>query len=179
MNIKGTVKSLQDFGAFVDISGVQALLPISEVSRSRVDDINKFLEVGQEIETSIIKLDWKTERITLSIKALIKDPWDEAALKYKCDSKHTGVVARITNFGAFVSLESGLDGLIHISELEGDELKKGQKITVQIKSIDTKDKRIALKQASSAQEDEIFKQYLEPDTDTYNPFAALLKNKKK
>ncbi len=175
MTVVGTVKSLQDFGAFVEIQGVQALLPISEISRSRIDDIKKYLTVGQEIETSIIKLDWKTERITLSIKALIKDPWVEAEIKYPCDSRHKGIVARITNFGAFVTLESGLDGLIHISELDGDELKKGQKVNVQIRSIDTAGKRIALKQVSSDQENAVYKQYMEEDNDTYNPFADLFK----
>jgi small subunit ribosomal protein S1 len=146
MTIKGTIKLVQDFGAFVDIKGVQALLPISEISRSRVDDIYKLLSVGQEIEASIIKLDWQKERITLSLKALLADPWDKAAEKYKIDSKHKGEVVRITNFGAFVSLEPGLDGLIHISEINrdnmpGDVLKNGQNITVQINSIDTQKKR--------------------------------------
>ncbi|MCK5199456.1 MAG: S1 RNA-binding domain-containing protein, partial [Spirochaetales bacterium] len=102
MNVKGTVKSLQDFGAFVEISGVQTLLPISEISRSRVDDIHQSLSVGQEIEAAVIKLDWKNERITLSMKKLLSDPWDEAHTKYKSGSKHTGEVVRITNFGAFV-----------------------------------------------------------------------------
>ncbi|MEA1910109.1 MAG: S1 RNA-binding domain-containing protein [Spirochaetota bacterium] len=187
MNVKGTVKSLQSFGAFVEISGVQALLPISEISRSRVDDIHKSLSVGQEIEAAVIKLDWKKERITLSLKKLLADPWVKAQKKYKSGSKHTGEVARITNFGAFVTLEPGLDGLIHISDLEGDSrdfnpreaLKKGQSINVQINSIDTEKKRISLKPAAEAQDKEAFKQYMEGDSDTYNPFAHLLKDKAK
>ena len=186
--VTGTIKSIQDFGAFVDIGGVQALLPISEISRSRVDDINSVLSVGQEIEASLIKLDWRNERITLSLKALLPDPWDEAQSKYPVASKHTGEVVRITNFGAFVSLEPGLDGLLHISELKGDAwenssrdtLKKDQKITVEIKSIDSQNKRISLKRGSSVQEDKDVKKYLEPesetDTETYNPFAELLKD---
>ncbi len=187
MVIKGTIKLVQDFGAFVDVNGLQALLPISEISRSRVDDIHKLLSVGQEIEASLIKIDWKTERITLSMKALLSDPWDEARTKYKIGTKHKGEVVRITDFGAFVSLEPGLDGLVHISDLESDTrdknpsdiLKKGQSLTVQIKSIDTEKKRISLKPVSSIQQDEDNKQYLEPETDTYNPFAALLKDKSK
>lgn len=187
MTVKGTVNSLQSFGAFVEISGVQALLPISEISRSRVDDIHKSLSVGQEIETAVIKLDWQNERITLSMKKLLPDPWDEAHAKYKSGSKHTGEVVRITNFGAFVSLEPGLDGLIHISDLEGDSrdfnpreaLKKGQSINVKINSIDTEKKRISLKPVTETQDDEAFKQYMEPDSDTYNPFAGLLKDKTK
>jgi small subunit ribosomal protein S1 len=187
MTVKGTVKSLQDFGAFVELSGVQALLPISEISRSRVEDIHQSLSVGQEIEAAVIKLDWQNERITLSMKKLMSDPWDEAHTKYKSGTKHTGEVVRITNFGAFVSLEPGLDGLIHISDLEGDTrdynpretLKKGQSIIVKINSIDTLKKRISLKPVTNTQEDEDFKQYMEPDSDTYNPFAGLLKDKMK
>ncbi len=184
MVIKGSIKSVQDFGAFVDINGVQALLPISEISRSSVDDINKVLTPGEEIEALIIRLDWAKERITLSMKALLADPWDEAQKKYPKGSKHTGKVVRITNFGAFISLEPGLDGLIHISDLKtdardnnpGDILKKGQTLTVQINSLDTERKRISLKQVSSIEEDKDNKKYLEPESDTYNPFASLLKN---
>lgn len=191
MRVTGTIKSIQDFGAFVDLGGVQALLPISEISRSRIDDISAVLSEGQEIETSIIKLDWQNERITLSMKALLPDPWDDAQTKYPVGSKHTGEVMRITNFGAFVSLEPGLDGLLHISELKGDSrqsnqqdtVKKGQKITVEIKSVDTERKRISLKRGSSEQEDKDFKKYLdsetENDSETYNPFAELLKDNQK
>jgi small subunit ribosomal protein S1 len=184
MLVKGTVKSIQDFGAFVDLGGVQALLPISEISRSRVDDINTVLSEGEEIEAKIIKLDWRNERITLSLKALLPDPWDEAASKYPIGSKHKGEVVRITDFGAFVSLEPGLDGLLHISEFKGDAwennprdtVKKGQKLTVQIKSIDPEQRRISLKRTSTTQEDKDVKKYLEPESDTYNPFAELLKD---
>ena len=185
MVIKGEIIKIQDFGAFVDLGGVQALLPISEISRSRIEDINKSLSVGQEIEASIIQLDWPKERITLSMKALLSDPWDNAHIKYKRGSKHVGKVVRITNFGAFVSLEPGLDGLIHVSEIKGDardnnpgaSLKSGQSLTVLINSIDIEKKRISLKPASSIQQDEDNKKYLEPESEVYNPFAALLKDK--
>ena len=191
MVITGTIKSVQDFGAFVDLGGVQALLPISEISRSRVDDIRALFSEGEEIEAKIIKLDWQSERITLSMKALLPDPWDEAPSKYPVGSKHTGEVVRITSFGAFVTLEPGLDGLLHISELKGDSrqgnqpenVKKGQKITVAIKSLDTERKRIGLKRVSSTQEDENFQKYLDSETgneaETYNPFADLLKDDSK
>ena len=185
MVVKGTVKSLQDFGAFVDVQGVQALLPISEISRSRVDDISKVLSVGQEVEASIIKLDWKNDRMTLSMKVLLSDPWDDAATKYRPGSRHNGKVARVVDFGAFVSLEPGLDGLVHISDLRtdarggkpADSLKRGQEIAVVINSVDVDKKRISLKPVSAALEDEAAQQYFEPESDTYNPFAALLKDK--
>lgn len=187
MVIKGTITQIQDFGAFVDLDGVQALLPISEISRSRIDDINSVLKVGEEIEASIIKLDWKTERITLSLKALLLDPWVGAVSKYPTGSKHLGKVVRLTDFGAFVTLEPGLDGLVHISEMNNDSrdsnpddiLKKGQNITVQINSIDKEKKRISLKQTSSTEDDKDLKKYLEPETETYNPFAELLKDSTK
>ena len=119
------------------------------------------------------------------MKELLSNPWDDAKTKYKSGSKHTGEVVRITNFGAFVSLEPGLDGLIHISELEGDSrdnqprkvLKKGDSVSVKINNIDIEKKRISLKPVSKTQEDENYKQYLESDSETYNPFAALLKDK--
>ncbi|MCK5735513.1 MAG: S1 RNA-binding domain-containing protein, partial [Spirochaetaceae bacterium] len=156
MVIKGTVKLIQDFGAFIDLDGVQALLPISEISRSRVDDIHKVLSVGQEVEASIIKLDWKKERITLSMKALLSNPWDNIQKKYKVGSKYSGSVVRITDFGAFITLEPGLDGLIHISDMRTDSrdsnpndiFKKGQTVTVQINKIDIEKKRMSLKQVS-------------------------------
>jgi len=187
MIVKGVIKKVQDFGAFVDIQGIQALLPISEISRTRVKNIQKVLSEGQEIEASIIKLDWKNERITLSMKALLADPWDNAQKKYKNGTRHKGEVVRVTDFGAFVSLEPGLDGLIHISDMKidtrdnnpSDIMKVGQKVSVQINSIDVDQKRISLKPVSSVHEDESLKKYLEPETDTYNPFAALLKDKVK
>ncbi len=186
--IKGTIKSIQDFGAFIDIDGVQALLPVSEIGRNRVEDIRTVLSVDQEIEAEVIKIDWKNERITLSMKSLLSDPWVGAADRYPKDSKHTGKVVRVTDFGAFVSLESGLDGLVHNSEMRGDDkygnthdaIKLGQKLSVQILNVDVAGKRISLKQASSAEEDETSRKYLDgaADSDTYNPFAALLKKKK-
>ena len=185
MVVTGKVVRIQDFGAFVDIGGFQALLPVSEISRSRVEDINKVLSVGQEIEASILNIDWRKERISLSMKALISDPWKKAREKYKVGSKYVGEVARITNFGAFVSLEPGLDGLIHISDLRGDSRdgyaddtpKKGQCVTVLIDKIDAEKKRISLKLASSVEQDEENRKYLEPEEEVYNPFAALLKDK--
>jgi len=184
--VKGTVKSIQSFGAFIDIGGVQALLPISEISRSRVEDINKALSIGQKIEAVVLKLDWENERISVSMKKLLTDPWDAAKSKYKIGSNYAGTIARITNFGAFVSLEPGLDGLIHISDFENETrinhpkevVKTGQSVRVEIKDMDIEKKRISLKLFKESQLDEKFKQYLEPESDTYNPFAKLLKDKK-
>lgn len=186
MTISGTVTSLQSFGAFVDIGGVQALLPISEISRDRVEDIGQLLSPGQEIEAAILKLDWKNERLSLSMKKLLPDPWDEAAENYPKGSSHKGTVVRLMNFGAFVSLEPGLDGLVHISELAGEErinhprdvVKEGDTLEVEINDVDVKKKRISLKPAGKAQLDASLSKYMEGEEDTYNPFKALLKDKK-
>jgi small subunit ribosomal protein S1 len=188
MTVKGTIESIQDFGAFVELDGVRALLPVSEIGRERVEDIRAVLSVGQEIEAKVLKLDWNSERISLSMKSLLADPWERALEKYPKDSKHTGKVVRITDFGAFVSLESGLDGLVHVSEFKGDgkygnsgiPVKKGDSLTVQILDVDPAARRIALKPTSSLEEDATTKKYLESESasDTYNPFAELLKKKK-
>ena len=189
MVVKGAIISIQDFGAFVDLEGVQALLPISEIGRDRVQDIRALFTVGQEIEAAVIKIDWTSERITLSMKSLLSDPWVQAFEKYPKDSKHIGKVVRTTDFGAFVSLESGLDGLIHISEFKSDSkygnsgvpVKMGESISVRILDVDIAGKRISLKPTSSLEEDATTKKYLEGESgaDTYNPFAELLKKKKK
>lgn len=185
MTITGTITSVQDFGAFVDIGGVQALLPVSEIGRDRIEDVRSVLSAGQEIEAQILKLDWKNERFTLSMKRLLSDPWEQALKKYPKNSRHTGTVVRITDFGAFVTLEPGLDGLVHVSELRGegkytnvrDAVTVGQSLDVQVLDIDLPRKRIALKPASSAEQEATSRKYLEGDTETYNPFAALLKKK--
>ncbi|MDC7227610.1 MAG: 30S ribosomal protein S1 [Spirochaetales bacterium] len=186
--IHGVVAALRNFGAFVDLGGIQALLPISEISRKRIDDIADVLTVGQEIDALIISLDWQTERISLSLKALEADPWDGAAERYPVGSKQEGEVVRIADFGLFVSLEPGLDGLVHVSELKDDPrdsnpqraYKRGQSIAVVIASVDEGARRISLKTAAKAQDDEAQGQFMGSDVDseTYNPFASLLKNKK-
>jgi len=188
MVITGTIKSIQSFGAFVDLGGIQALLPISEISRSRVEDIQAILSVGQEIQASVLQIDWRNERISLSMKSLLADPWETAKEKYPEGSKHTGKVVRLADFGAFVSLEPGIDGLMHNSEISkasgystGREptLKLGQTVSVEIIGVDQSNKRISLKPATTAEEDETTAKYLDAsdDSETYNPFAALLKKK--
>ena len=183
--VTGTVLQIRDFGAFVDIGGIQALLPVSEISRTRVNDINKVLEVGQEVEASILKLDWQNERFSISMKALEQDPWDLASEKYTAGSTHKGKVARIMDFGAFITLEPGMDGLIHVSDMKfesrdnnpSDLYESGEEVEVVINSIDSEKKRISLKPVSSFKKDAAAKKYMEPETDTYNPFAALLKDR--
>ena len=186
-NIRGTIVRILDFGAYVDIGGIQALLPVSEISLEHVSDITQILSVGQEIEARILKLDWKANRISLSLKALLADPWEHAATKYPENSRHQGTVTRTADYGIFLALEPGLDGLIHVSELRSNDrrpdprklAKIGDSMVVRILDVDTKGRRIALKPAASAEEDAIQVRYtaVDDDIESYNPFAAMLKKK--
>ncbi|MCF8056791.1 MAG: 30S ribosomal protein S1 [Desulfocapsa sp.] len=150
--VSGVITSIREFGAFVDIGGVDGLVPISEIGWSRVENINDYYAVDQEVKVVIKKLDWDEGRITLSIKETLEDPWEKAAAKLSSGSILTGTVARLAPFGAFVTLEAGVDGLIHISKLgkgrrihhPREVLEEGQEIEVQVESVDTIEKRISL-----------------------------------
>ena len=121
MIVSGRVTSLQDYGAFVDIGGLEGLLPISEIAWSRVKDVREVLTVGQQVQVLIKSIDREKERISLSIKDTLADPWDQVVRQYPEGSFQSGVVSRLTTFGAFITLANGVDGLIHISKLGGGE----------------------------------------------------------
>ncbi len=189
MKVKGIVTKLQSFGAIVNVEGIEALLPISEIKFKRVEDIEKELNIGDEIEAKILSIDLDNRRMSISSKALLQDPWETIKERFKEGDRFEGTISKIANFGLFVNLEEGIDGLIFVSKLpntgENTNLaklyKKGNKISVQIETIDTKEKRISLAPAKSVEEESIVKKYMEnqedDDSDTYNPFAAFLKNK--
>lgn len=150
--IQGTVTSIRDFGAFVDIGGVDGLIPISELAWGQVERVDDVLSRGQKVEVIVRKLDWDKERISLSLKETLENPWDKAPDKYGVGSTHTGRVSRLAQFGAFVTLEPGIDGLIHISKLGAgrrinhprEVLEEGQDITIRIDGVDKESKRISL-----------------------------------
>lgn len=150
--VQGTVTSIRDFGAFVDLGGVDGLIPISELAWGQVDRVEDILSRGQQVEVIVRKLDWNNDRISLSLKETLENPWDKAAEKYATGSTHTGTVCRLAQFGAFVTLEPGLDGLIHISKLGAgrrinhprEVIEQGQQITVRIDGVDRESKRISL-----------------------------------
>jgi len=152
MIVTGKIVSIRDFGAFLDIGGLQGLLPISEIGWDHVKDIQEHLSVGQTLEVVITKLDWESNRISLSLKKTLADPWEEVPLKYPEGSFHEGTVVRLTTFGAFVKLGPGIDGLVHISKLgkgrriahPRDAVKEGQTIEVKVDAIDREQKRISL-----------------------------------
>jgi small subunit ribosomal protein S1 len=152
MQVSGTVSSLRDFGAFVDLGGIDGLIPISELAWGQTDRVEDVLSRGQQVEVIIKRLDWDKDRISLSLRETTENPWDQVLTKYPVGSVHQGKVSRMTAFGAFVTLEPGIDGLLHISKLGGgrrihhprEVLEAGQELTVKIESVDTAQKRLAL-----------------------------------
>jgi small subunit ribosomal protein S1 len=157
--VRGVITSIRDFGAFVDIGGLEGLIPISEISWGRVEDIRGVLTEGQEVEAAITKLDWEKERFTFSLRETLPDPWDNIRARYPEGSVHKRMVARLTTFGAFVTLEPGIDGLLHISQLGGgrrinhprEVVQEGEEIEVRIDAIDEEKKRISLVSALAAE----------------------------
>jgi small subunit ribosomal protein S1 len=166
MTVEGKVTNIRDFGAFIDIGGIEGLLPISEAGWGRVEKMGDVVTVGQTVEVSLKSLDWEKERFTLSLRTAMADPWTKAGTVYREGSSYQGTVARLAQFGAFVTLEDGIDGLVHISKLgEGrrinhpkEVLREGQKLTVTIEKIEKDRRRIAL---APADEDAM------EDTSTY------------
>jgi small subunit ribosomal protein S1 len=154
--VKGTVTSLRDFGAFVSIGCVEGLLPISELAWARVNEVSEVLSVGQEVEVLVKGIDWEKDRISFSLKDTLADPWEEAANAFPEGSYQNGKVARLTPFGAFVTLASGVDGLIHISKLGAGKriqhpkevLAEGQDVEVKVEGVDREQRRISLSLAS-------------------------------
>jgi len=158
MTVTGTVTSLQDFGAFVDIGGLEGLIPISEIGWARVKNVRDVLTVGQKLQVLIKTINRENERISLSLKDTLADPWDQVLQKYPEGSFHTGTVARLDTFGAFVTLASGLDGLIHISKMGAGKrinhprevLKEGETVEVKVESVDRDNRRLSLALAGPA-----------------------------
>jgi small subunit ribosomal protein S1 len=152
MDVAVEVKSIQKFGAFVDLGGVDGLIPASEISWDRSANPGDKLSVGQTITAKIISLDWEKNRLTLSLKAMQPDPWASAAEKYPADSRVSGSIVRLSPFGAFVRLEPGIEGLIHISNLGAGRrinhpkeiVDSGQWVEVYVLSVDQQNRKISL-----------------------------------
>ena len=153
--VAGTVRSLTDYGAFVDVGGVDALLHVSDISWSRVAKSADVLSVGQQIEVKVLKLatDAEKRRISVGLKQLQPHPWDAVAAKYKAGDRIRGTVTRLAEFGAFVELEPGIEGLIHISEMSwskgkvrkaGDVVKTGETVEAVILNVNAAERRLSL-----------------------------------
>jgi small subunit ribosomal protein S1 len=151
----GTVRSLTDYGAFVDIGGVDALLHVGEISWARVSKPADVLSVGQQVEVKVLKLanEGEKKRISVGMKQLQPHPWDQVGDKYKAGDRVRGTVTRLAEFGAFVELEPGVEGLIHISEMSwskgkirkaSDVVKQGETVEVVILAVDAGQRRLSL-----------------------------------
>jgi small subunit ribosomal protein S1 len=150
--VQGEVRSLTDYGAFVDIGGADALLHVGEISWRRINKPSDVLSAGQRIEAVIIKIDADRHRIAIGMKQLQPHPWDAVAEKYKAGERVRGTVTRIADFGAFVEIEPGIEGLIHISEMSwakrvrtaADVVKPGETVEAVILGVNAAERRISL-----------------------------------
>lgn len=147
----GTVRSLQDFGAFVDLGGVDGLIPLREMAWARISHPGEILKTGDTVKVKVLRIDPETRKISLGLRQLTDNPWDTAAARLVAGTTVTGTVSKLTDFGAFVALEGGIEGLVHLSELSTkrvrrpqDAVKAGESVEVVVLSIDTDLKRVAL-----------------------------------
>ena len=149
---KGTVKNITDFGAFIDLGGVDGLLHITDMSWGRISHPSEMLEVGQEIEVVVLDIDFEKERVSLGLKQKTRNPWDEVEGKYPVGASIKGRVVNIMPYGAFVELEQGVEGLIHVSEMSwtkritkaGDVVSVGEEVEAVVLDIDKENKKISL-----------------------------------
>lgn len=152
--VSGRVVSLTDYGAFIEIEkGIEGLIHISEMSWTQhISHPSQFVSMGQVVEAIILSLDKDEKKISLGMKQLTPDPWQDLLKKYPVGSQHSGIARNLTNFGVFVELEPGIDGLVHISDLSwtkkirhpGEVVKKGEKIDVVVLGVDTESRKISL-----------------------------------
>lgn len=172
MTMKGKVVSLHSFGAFINLGdGISGLVPLSELSWGRIDDIHDVLCVGDEVEVKISRIDREKNQIALSLKECLPNPWDTVEQFFFEGAIHPGRIVRLTNFGAFVNLAPGIDGLIHISKLgKGKRIQHphevaavGQTLDVKIEQVDRSQKRISLAPVQEKKEEN--KTSSEPEED--------------
>lgn len=183
MTVTGTVTSIKKFGAFIEADGIEGLIPVSELSWGRVDDIEGILSIGQKVDVVISSLDWDNNKYSFSLKEKLPDPWDVIINKYPEGSVHKGKVARCEKFGAFITLEPGIDGLLHISELGKEKrinharevLTAGQEIDVRINGIDKEKRRLSLGLVSNEkdEEKEVFESFSSASSKAGGSFGTL------
>jgi small subunit ribosomal protein S1 len=148
--LTGTIKTITPFGAFVDLGGIDGLLHVSEMSRRRVNNPNEVVAVGQEVRVKVIKVENSGKRISLSMKDQEPDPWSDVADRYPAGAQFTGRIVRSTDFGLFVEIEPGVDGLVHYSQLpfgvkQGDpSIAIGTSVTGWVREVDPSKKRLSL-----------------------------------
>lgn len=177
--VEGSVTSLQTFGVFVDIGGVEALIPLSALAWGRVSDPSEIVSVGDRVTVTVTAIDWERDRITASLKEEGGDPWND--LPFHAGSYVTGTVSRLAPFGAFVTLIPGVDGLIPISRLSSGSrvkhprelLREGETIEVTIESVDRENRRISLSPARERREQEEEAEAIATFTASHAPMGGL------
>jgi small subunit ribosomal protein S1 len=150
--IDGVVKNITDYGAFVDLGGVDGLLHVTDMAWRRVNHPSEILNIGETVRVQVIKVNKETQRISLGMKQLMNDPWDGVEAKYPYGSKWTGRVTNITDYGAFVELEPGVEGLVHVSEMSwtkknvhpGKIVSTSQEVEVMVLDVDSSKRRVSL-----------------------------------
>ena len=151
-DVDGVVKNITEYGAFVDLGGVDGLLHVTDMAWRRVNHPSEILTIGETIKVQVIKINKETHRISLGMKQLQADPWDSVATKYALETVHTGRVTNITDYGAFVELEPGVEGLVHVSEMSwtkknvhpGKIVSTSQEVEVMVLEIDGAKRRVSL-----------------------------------
>ncbi len=150
--IDGVVKNITDYGAFVDLGGIDGLLHVTDMSYKRVNHPSEIIEIGQTVTVQIVRINADTQRISLGMKQLESDPWDGVSAKYPVGAKLSGVVTNITEYGAFVELEAGIEGLVHVSEMSwtkknvhpGKIVSTSEEVEVMVLEVDSEKRRISL-----------------------------------
>jgi small subunit ribosomal protein S1 len=150
--IDGVVKNITDYGAFVDLGGIDGLLHVTDIAWRRVNHPSEVLNIGQQVKVKIVKINHETHRISLGMKQLLDDPWKGIEEKYPVNARYRGRVTNITDYGAFVELEPGIEGLIHVSEMSwtkknvhpGKIVSTSQEVEVQVLEVDPVKRRISL-----------------------------------
>ncbi|MBV9785276.1 MAG: 30S ribosomal protein S1 [Acidisphaera sp.] len=152
MILDGVVKNITDYGAFVDLGGVDGLLHVTDIAWKRINHPSEALQIGQQVKVQVIRFNPETQRISLGMKQLEADPWEGVAAKYPPGAKYTGRVTNITDYGAFVELEPGVEGLVHVSEMSwtkknvhpGKIVATSQEVEVMVLDVDSSKRRISL-----------------------------------
>jgi small subunit ribosomal protein S1 len=148
----GTVKNITDYGAFIDLGGIDGLLHITDMSWGRINHPSEILHVGDELQVKVLKFDQEAERVSLGLKQIQPDPWEQVAERYAAGSKWTGKVVSITDYGVFIELEKGVEGLVHVSEMSWTKkprhpskiVQVNEEVEVMVLNVDQSQKRISL-----------------------------------
>ncbi|MGN5648307.1 30S ribosomal protein S1 [Bacillus sp. Brlt_9] len=173
--VEGTVQRLTDFGAFVNVGGVDGLVHISQISHERVEQPSEVLEQGQKVKVKVLSVDADTQRISLSIKAAQPGPWENVAGELKAGDIREGVVKRLVTFGAFVEVLPGVEGLVHVSQIANRHVKNpnevlemGQEVKVKVLEVHVAEKRISLSIKEALEENNVIEDYsqYEPNADS-------------